>query len=150
MSLKYLWEQREIPSQYAKWLVKLMGFQFTVKYREGRTNKVADALSRVNMELDAILKEISVLFLPDIEAICQEVLKVPSLKIIHQLETNPDNSSPFTINHQQLRYKGRLVIPRQTSFIEAILSDFHDNPVGGMRATSEPINELQTNFIGRE
>ena len=62
---------------------------------------------------------------------CYKVLKVPSLKIIHQLETNPDNSSPFTINHQQLRYKGRLVIPRQTSFIEAILSDFHDNPVGG-------------------
>ena len=55
MSLKYLWEQREIPSQYAKWLVKLIGFQFTVEYREGRTNKVADALSRVNMEHDATL-----------------------------------------------------------------------------------------------
>ena len=50
MSLKYLWEQKEIPSQYAKWLVKLMDFQFTVEYREGRTNKVADALSRVNLE----------------------------------------------------------------------------------------------------
>ena len=35
MSLKYLWEQKEIPSEYAKWLVKLMGFQFTVEYREG-------------------------------------------------------------------------------------------------------------------
>ena len=35
MSLKYLWEQKEISSQYAKWLVKLMGFQFTVEYREG-------------------------------------------------------------------------------------------------------------------
>ena len=34
MSLKYLWEQKEIPNQYAKWLVKLMGFQFTVEYRE--------------------------------------------------------------------------------------------------------------------
>ena len=151
MSLKYLWEQREIPSQYAKWLVKLMGFQFTVEYREGRTNKVADALSRVNMEHDATLQEISVLFSPDIEAICQEVLKDPSLlKTIHQLETDPDNSSPFTINHQQLRYKGQLVIPRQSSFIKAILSDFHDSPIGGMRATSKPINELRTNFIGRE
>ena len=35
MSLKYLCEQKEIPNQYVKWLVKLMGFQFTVEYREG-------------------------------------------------------------------------------------------------------------------
>ena len=135
MSLKYLWVQKEIPSQYAKWLVKLMGFQFTIKYREGRTNKVANALLRVNLENlenDATLQEISVLFSLDVEAICQEVLQDPSLlKIIHQLEANPDIPSHFTISHNQLRYKGRLVIPRRSSFIKAILSDFHDSPVGG-------------------
>ena len=132
MTLKYLWEQKEIPSQYAKWLVKLMGFQFTVEYQEGRTNKVADALSRVNVEHDATLQEILVLLSPDIEAICQEVLEDPSLlKIIHQLEADADISSHFTINHNQLRYKGRLVIPRRSSFIKAILLDFHDSPVAG-------------------
>ena len=132
MSLKYLWEQKEIPSQYAKWLVKLMGFQFIVEYREGRTNKVADALSKVNVEHDATLQEISVLLLPDIEAICQEVFQDPSLlKITHQLEADLDISSHFTISHNQLRYKGRLVIPRRSSFMKAILSDFHDSPAGG-------------------
>ena len=55
MSLKYLWEQKEIPIQYAKWLVKLMGFHFTIEYRAGRTNKVADALSRVTYEDGASL-----------------------------------------------------------------------------------------------
>ena len=131
MNLKYLWEQKEIPSQYAKWLVKLMGFQFTVEYCEGRTNKVANTLSRVNVEHDATLQQISVLLSPDIEAIGQEVLQDPSLlKIIHQLETDPDISSHSTNSHNQLRYKGRLVIPRTSSFIKAILSDFHDSPVG--------------------
>ena len=132
MSLKYLWEQKEFPSQYAKWLVKLMGFQFSVEYCEGRTNKVADALSRVNGEHDATLQEISVLLSPDIEAIGQEILQDPSLlKIIDQLETDPDISSHFTNSHNQLRYKGRLVIPKRSSFIKAILSDFHDSLVGG-------------------
>ena len=65
-------------------------------------------------------------------AIGQEVLQDPLLlKIIHQLEANPDIQSHFTISHNQLRYKGRLVIPRSSSFIKTILSDFHDSPVGG-------------------
>ena len=75
MSLKYLWEQKEIPIQYAKWLVKLMGFQFTIEYRAGQTNKVADALSRVTYKDDAILQEIYVLFSPDVETLRQEVLQ---------------------------------------------------------------------------
>ena len=75
MSLKYLWEQKEIPIQYAKWLVKLMGFQFTIEYLAGRTNKVADALSKVTYKDDAILQEIYVLFSPDVETLRQEVLQ---------------------------------------------------------------------------
>ena len=131
MSLKYLWEQKEIPIQYAKWLVKLMGFQFTVEYRAGRTNKVADALSRVTYKDDALLQDISVLFSPDVEPIRQEVLQDPVLlKIIHQLEANPTTSSPFTFNQNQLLYKGRLVIPRKSTFINIVLSDFHNSPVG--------------------
>ena len=91
MSLKYLWEQK-IPSHYAKWLEKLMGFQFTVEYWEGRTNKIADALSRVspeNMENEANLQDISVLLSPDVLVIGREVRKDPALlKIINQLETD--------------------------------------------------------------
>ena len=107
MSLKYLWEQREIPSQYAKWLVKLMGFQFTIEYREGRTNKAADALSRVHLQNqgdDATLQEITVLFSPDVKAISQEVFQDPSLlKIIHHLQDNPDIQSHYSISQNQLR-----------------------------------------------
>ena len=147
MSLKYLWEQKEIPSQYAKWLVKLMGFQFTVEYREGRTNKVADALSRVIGEHDATLQEISVLLLPDIEAIGQEVLQDPSLlKIIDQLKTDPDIPSRFTNSHNQLRYKGRLVIPRGSAFVKAILSDFQDSPIGGHAGNLKTYKQVADQF----
>ena len=93
---------------------------------------MVDALSRVIGEHAATLQEISVLLLPDIEAIGQEVLQDPSLlKIIDQLKTDTDIPSRFTYSHNQLRYKGRLVIPRGSAFIKTILSDFHDSPVGG-------------------
>ena len=135
MSLKYLWEQKEISSQFAKWLVKLMGFQFTVKYREGRTNKVADALSRMipeSKENEANLQDISVLFLSDVLAIGREARQDQTLrKIINQLEDSPETPSHFAISHDQLRYKGRLVIAWGSPFINTILNEFHDSSVGG-------------------
>lgn len=45
-SLKYLTQQREIASDYQKWVGKLMGYDFEVPYKPGTSNRVADALSR--------------------------------------------------------------------------------------------------------
>lgn len=47
-SLKYLMEQREINPTYQKWVSKLIGYHFEIQYRVGRSNVVADALSRKN------------------------------------------------------------------------------------------------------
>ena len=45
-SLKYLLEQRLSTSPQVHWISKLLGFDFSVEYRSGMTNKVAGALSR--------------------------------------------------------------------------------------------------------
>ena len=132
ISLKYLWEQKEIPSQFAKWMIKLMGFQFTVEYRQGRTNKVADALSRVTYEQEAACNEVSVLLTPAVEAIKQEFIKDPDLKkIIDVLKQDPSSMDNYTYYHGQLLYKGRLVIPKNSAYVNTILSDFHHSAIGG-------------------
>jgi hypothetical protein len=45
-SLKYLWDQTITTEAQQKWLVKLMGYDFTIEYKQGHDNRVVDALSR--------------------------------------------------------------------------------------------------------
>ncbi|GKD53695.1 transposon ty3-G gag-pol polyprotein [Tanacetum coccineum] len=46
MSLKYLLEQRITTPAQAKWLSKLLGYDYKIEYKKGVSNKGADALSR--------------------------------------------------------------------------------------------------------
>lgn len=45
-SLRYIMQQREIGSDYQKWVSKLLGFSFDIQYKPSCANRVADALSR--------------------------------------------------------------------------------------------------------
>jgi len=48
--LKFLLDQRLSTVPQHQWISKLFGFDFTVEYRPGRLNTVADALSRRDTE----------------------------------------------------------------------------------------------------
>jgi hypothetical protein len=47
-SLKFFLDQRLATIPQHQWLSKLLGFDFSVQYKSGRTNVVVDALSRCN------------------------------------------------------------------------------------------------------
>lgn len=56
-------EQREIGTEYQRWISKLMGYDFEICYRPGRNNVVADALSRKSggeVELGALVSSYTV------------------------------------------------------------------------------------------
>ncbi|XP_037493403.1 uncharacterized protein LOC119370090 [Jatropha curcas] len=57
-TLKYLLEQHHLSATQQHWISKLLGFFFTVEYRTGKSNLVADALSRRNAD-DSILMAVS-------------------------------------------------------------------------------------------
>lgn len=45
-SLKYLWDRTIVTEAQQKWLIKLVGYDFTIEYKKGHENVVADALSK--------------------------------------------------------------------------------------------------------
>jgi hypothetical protein len=53
-SLKILLDQRLSTVPQHQWISKLFGFDFSVEYRSGRLNTVADALSRRDVEKVAL------------------------------------------------------------------------------------------------
>ena len=54
-SLKYLLDQRLATIPQHHWVGKLLGFDFTIEYKPGATNTVADALSRRDTAEGAVL-----------------------------------------------------------------------------------------------
>lgn len=63
-SLRHLLEQTITIKAQQKWLVKLIGYNFTIEYKKGLENSVADSLSRkehqgLAMALSPIKEEIS-------------------------------------------------------------------------------------------
>jgi hypothetical protein len=48
--LRYIQEQKLTEGIQHKLLVKLLGYNYSVEYKKGKENKVADALSRVNTD----------------------------------------------------------------------------------------------------
>lgn len=51
-SLKQLLQQRVVNADQQNWASKLLGYDFEIVYKQGRLNRGADALSRINKGLE--------------------------------------------------------------------------------------------------
>lgn len=91
---------------------------------------MADVLSRRIEDMD--LKLISRSYWHDVVEIDEEVRKDPTLsRIITDLKANPDSHPHYTLEHDRLYYKGRLVLATSSSWIPKLLDEFHASPAGG-------------------
>ena len=48
-ALRYIMQQPKLNREHAKWVEYLQSFTFVIKHISGQANKVADALSRINL-----------------------------------------------------------------------------------------------------
>ena len=60
-SIKQFLEQRISSEEQQKWVTKMLGYDFEIIYKKGKLNVVADALSRKDEDVEALLCVISII-----------------------------------------------------------------------------------------
>ncbi|XP_011000836.1 PREDICTED: uncharacterized protein LOC105108282 [Populus euphratica] len=125
-SLKYLLEQRILTPSQARWLPKLMGYDYTILYKRGRDNQGPDALSRVN------LLQFQALTLPSADwwpSLQQEVIDNPYYATLSK------NASSNCFGRDGVWMEnGKVHLSPNSSLLPAVLADAHSSPTSRVAA----------------
>jgi hypothetical protein len=109
-SLKQLLQQRIVTAEQQNWAAKLLGFDFDIVYKPGKSNKGADALSRIHEGWELNVTTSSLQW-KDAAILREEFGKDEYLqKIVASLQQDPNSKPGFDFQHGVLLYEGRLVI----------------------------------------
>ena len=147
-SLKYLLEQRVVEGEHHKWLLKLLGYDFTIQYKPGKDNTVADALSRLPLEMT--LATLSILFVLDFKELDDQVAHDPFLANIMTVIASDQATYPhFTKVDNTLRYKGRVVLLAASHLIPHLLREFQCSSTGGHSEVKRTYHRLSSEFYWR-
>lgn len=146
-SLKFLLEQREVGAEYQRWVSKLLGYQFTIVYKPGITDKAADALSRAFSETSELCTMISaggVTWTVIQEAIAQDDFL---LKLKADLEGGYPQPKGYELVQGVVRFKGRVVLPPKSEIVSKLLQEYHNSPVGGHIGEVKTYQRLATEWF---
>ncbi|GKE80216.1 retrotransposon-related protein, partial [Tanacetum coccineum] len=144
-SLKYLLEHKVATPFQQKWVSKLLGFDYEIRYKKGMENKVAGALSRISSGelLRMVLSSVQSTLLDEIKEVWQQDPKLKS--IISKIQENPTTHSKYQWVNDELRRKNKLVIGNHPPLKKKLLQWMHDFAQGGhscITATSKRITSL--------
>ena len=147
-SLKHLLHQRITTPDQQNWVAKLFGYHFEICYKAGRENKAADALSRRDDDGEFGTMAYQAMWVQGTDLL-NEAKADPTLQELLQKCQPPPGSIPgYRVRASVLYYKNRLVIPRHSKFIPALLEEFHKSATGDIWATSGLIVSSRQTFTG--
>ncbi|KAM5587861.1 hypothetical protein ABKV19_006351 [Rosa sericea] len=142
-TIQYFLDQKITTPTQQKWLLKLIGYDYSIHYKPGRSNAASDALSRkeeLNHDTDTITKygALSALtgtsspvhtYISEIQRSCS--VDPEARTIMQQLSQGNPPSQHYTISNTQLLYKGRIYVPVHDNWRHKILTEFHGGLNGG-------------------
>jgi hypothetical protein len=128
-SLKYFLEQHISSPEQQKWVTKLFGYDYEIIYKKGKENVVVDALSH-KYEDEGSLFSLSFIVPNWLQAIHQEWLQDPkSSQLIQKLQSSAPAPPRYSWLHDELRYKGRLYLSKQSNLKSMVLFELHATPI---------------------
>ena len=149
--LKYIFKHRDLNMRQRRWMVFLEDYDFTLHYHLGKTNVVADALSRKSLGALASIASREWRMLETVghfklqyseqdQGTLGSLVATPSL-LSRVIESQGQDAEIVSIRDRvqsgtgdegwtvhadgSLRYRGRVVVPKLTDLREEILREFH-------------------------
>uniref|UniRef100_A0A8R7R865 Integrase catalytic domain-containing protein n=1 Tax=Triticum urartu TaxID=4572 RepID=A0A8R7R865_TRIUA len=141
-SLQFMTDQKVNTSIQHKLMLKLLEFTFTLQYKKGKENIVADALSR-----KISLMAISLVTPQWIVAVEDSYANDSTCKaLLEKLLLSPDHSvNQNTLHSGIIRHKGRIYVGKDLSLRKKLLAALHASDLGGhsgMKATYHRIKQI--------
>lgn len=150
-SLKFLLEQKEVNMEYQKWLSKLLGYEFDILYKTGIQNRAAEGLSRIEQaslqSAECILYAVTVSASLQLQDLYSEIRNSHEIqRQIQRVQEGDSEMRDYTVKEEKLWFKSRLVIPKDSTFIETILKECHDGLQGGHSGVLKTLKRVQRWF----
>ena len=136
-SLKFLLDQRLSTIPQHRWVSKLMGFDFSVEYKPGRMNVVADALSRCSADTgdNGSLAAISTPQLDIFYALRQEVDNDTELSSLRTSILAGTKSEQWAVVDGLIMFDQRVYVSATSALLPALMAAAHTSGHEGVQRT---------------
>lgn len=144
-SLKHLLTQTIQTTEQQVFLCKLLGFDFTIVYKPGKENTVADALSRRFEDEEEVVFSSNFVGTPGsllaiskpiyslLEELKEENKKNPGIqKLLDANADKEEGAEGFMVRNGILLFNDRYYLTTESSLIKKILYEFHDSQLGAI------------------
>lgn len=129
-SLRYIQDRKLTEGIQHKLLCKLLGYNYTVEYKKGKENRVADALSRVKDSIRSLFTSAAVpTWVTEVRSSYDNDIKCKD--IMAQTVVSNQAIPNYSFNNGIIRYKNKIYIGTNTALKNKLLSTFHTSELGG-------------------
>lgn len=133
-----------------------MGFDFSIEYKPGISNQVADALSRINEEEvvdhDLVPQFMALVSFPISEFLLElkkENNELSEYQHLHDKFGEGKLSPAFSVNNGIILYKGRYFLSPTSPLREVVMKEFHATKIGGHVGIKRTFVRIAARFFGK-
>jgi hypothetical protein len=143
-SLKLLLDQKLTTVPQHQWVSKLFGFDFSMEYKSGTANVIADALSQRDMESTASLIASSAPSFRLFDDLCQEFDASWELCMVRNAMANRNHGDQWRVIDGLVIVRGRVYIPSSSSLAQEAIVGAHGTSHEGVQKT---LHRLRVDFF---
>ena len=136
----------QTPEQHY-YLSKLLRYEYSIQYKTGATNVIADALSRApSPEASLLVLSVPQLdFLSDIKQSFDSNSEFQ--RLAQAIRDNPNDHPDYTLGHGLILFKGRIWLNQDNPFLHSVITEHHSTPLGGHLGVTKTTHRLESSFF---